>query len=399
MLAPDAGRDLRIDWLRGLALASIFVNHMPGNRFENWTTRNFGFSDAAEVFVLLAGVAAAFAFFNRFERGQQAAMSLKAARRSVTLYLAHVGSTVAAIALFLAAAVATSEHGYLELISVAPLIENPWIGLVGVVTGGSQLGFFNILPLYVMLLLALPGFLWLAVRDLRLLIAVSLAVYLAAQVLGLRMVGYPDEFAWFFNPFAWQLLFVSGLALGIMRLRGLSVPYHWAAYGLAVGYLVFSAVWMVASLGGHLTAGWVPGWIDTLHKSNLPPPRLLHVLALAYVLVHSRVWQHLTPVAKADPLFTRLGRHSLPVFVAGSLLSMVGYISLVYIGRSILWVDVLVTVLGLAGMWLVALAAEGRFAPLLAPLARRFGWMTSAPPATTRIELDDPRTSPTARRG
>ena len=68
----NSTRDWRIDWLRGLALVSIFVNHMPGNRLENWTTRNFGFSDAAEVFVLLAGVAAAFAYFKRFEAGQQA---------------------------------------------------------------------------------------------------------------------------------------------------------------------------------------------------------------------------------------------------------------------------------------------------------------------------------------
>ena len=63
------GRDHRIDWLRGIALVSIFINHMPGNRLENWTTRNFGFSDAAELFVLLAGMAAAFAFFPRMLKG------------------------------------------------------------------------------------------------------------------------------------------------------------------------------------------------------------------------------------------------------------------------------------------------------------------------------------------
>ena len=84
-----------------------------------------------------------------------------------------------------------------------------------------------------------------------------------------------------------------------MRLRGQWVPYHPAAFALAVAYIVFSAVWMIWSLGGHVTHGLLPGWMDTLHKSYLPPPRLLHVLALAYVLVHSRAWtalsKHLQP--------------------------------------------------------------------------------------------------------
>ena len=77
-------RDHRIDWLRGLALATIFINHMPGNRFEFWTPRNFGFSDSAEVFVLLAGVAlpSALAFFKRFENGSGIPATAKAIRRA-----------------------------------------------------------------------------------------------------------------------------------------------------------------------------------------------------------------------------------------------------------------------------------------------------------------------------
>ena len=102
--AASSSRDHRIDWLRGIALISIFINHMPGNRFENWTTRNFGFSDAAELFVLLAGVAAAFAFFRRFERGEHAGVAMKALRRAFVLYGAHLASTLAAVSVFAGAA-------------------------------------------------------------------------------------------------------------------------------------------------------------------------------------------------------------------------------------------------------------------------------------------------------
>jgi hypothetical protein len=350
-------RDWRIDWLRGLALVSIFINHMPGNRLENWTTRNFGFSDAAEVFVLLAGVAAAFAYFKRFEAGQQAETSRKALRRAVTRYGAHVASTLAAIVLFATVASFMENPGYLDLIGIAPLFMEPWPGLIGIMTGGYQLGYFNILPLYIVLLATLPVYMWLAKRDVRLMLGVSLALYVTAQVYRWELPNYPTGGGWYFNPFLWQLIFAIGLALGIMRLRGQWVAYHPAAYALALAYIVFSAVWMIWSLGGHVTHGLLPGWTDTLHKSFLPPPRLLHVLALGYLLVHTRAWQALSRLATADPVLTILGRNSLPVFVAGSLASMVGYIVLVETGTDIA-VELALTVLGIGVMWLAAVFSE-----------------------------------------
>jgi hypothetical protein len=354
---PSMTRDWRIDWLRGLALVSIFVNHMPGNRLENWTTRNFGFSDAAEVFVLLAGVAAAFAYFKRFEAGQARWSSWKAVRRAGTLYGAHILSTLAAIVLFATVATVMGNPDYLDLIGVAPLFADPWPGLIGIMTGGYQLGFFNILPLYILLLAALPAYMWLAKRDVRLMLAVSFAIYLLAQTLEWSMPNFPEGGGWFFNPFLWQLIFAIGLSLGIMRLRGQWVSYHPVAFALALAYIGFSAVWMIWSLGGHVTHGLLPGWMDTLHKSYLPPPRLLHVLALAYVLVHSRAWAALSKISAADPVLTRLGRNSLPAFVSGSLASMVGYITLVHTGSD-LALELALTAAGISVMWVAAYLSE-----------------------------------------
>ena len=351
-----SGRDHRIDWLRGFALISIFINHMPGNRFENWTTRNFGFSDAAEMFVLLAGIAAAFAFFPRVLRGDNAGAGLKAVKRAGVLYGAHLVSTLAAVAVFAGAAWLLDNSEILELIGIAPILAEPLSGIAGILLGGHQLGYFNLLPLYVFLILLLPGYLWLAARDLRLMLGATLAMYLAAHLLPIEMPNYPTGAGWFFNPFAWQLIFAIGIALGILRLRGQSIGWHPVVGALAAAYMLFSAIWMVASLGGRISFDLLPMWVDTLHKSALPASRLLHVLALAYLLVHSPLWARMERLQPGNPL-TLMGRNSLPVFVAGSLLSMLGYITLVHTG-SVLWLEVVLTLGGVALMTGLAVVLE-----------------------------------------
>src|ERR1700736_4815443 len=63
MLLPKPGtRDLRLDLFRGLALWLIFLDHIP-SYIVNWITiRNYGFSDAAEIFVFISGYTAAFVY-------------------------------------------------------------------------------------------------------------------------------------------------------------------------------------------------------------------------------------------------------------------------------------------------------------------------------------------------
>ena len=50
-----ADRDLRIDACRGIALWCIFLDHIPNNIGSWLTLRNYGFSDAAEVFMFVSG--------------------------------------------------------------------------------------------------------------------------------------------------------------------------------------------------------------------------------------------------------------------------------------------------------------------------------------------------------
>lgn len=388
--AVQSKRDHRIDWLRGFALVSIFINHMPGNRLENWTTRNFGFSDAAELFVLLAGVAAAFAFFPRFERGDHAGVAIKAVRRAGVLYGAHLASTLAAVCVFGMAAWLLQNSEVFELIGVGPVFTDPVAVIFGILSGGFQLGYFNILPLYVFLILMVPGLMWLAAKDLRLMLAVSFSVYLAAHLLPIQMPNFPTDGGWFFNPFAWQLIFSIGIALGVLKLRGKGIGWNPVAGGVAALYVLFGAVWMARDMGGRISFDLLPMWMDTLHKSMLPASRLLHILALSYLLVHSPLWTWMARISPRNFL-TRLGRNSLPVFVQGSLLSMVGYITLVHTG-SVLWLELALTVVGVLAMTGLAVAIEGGV------FAR---WRLAALAivrATAGMKLEDEHTTPVTRR-
>src|SRR5215211_6924304 len=157
--ATPSRRDHRVDFLRGLALAIIFINHVPGNFYEKLTPKNFGFSDAAEVFVILAGFASAYAYFSRFERGEVWEAARKAWRRAGVLYVSHVVTTVAAVALFCFASLYFVRPGYLSdtivYMDIKPLMDDAVRGFIGLITLGHQLGYFNILPMYMALLLML----------------------------------------------------------------------------------------------------------------------------------------------------------------------------------------------------------------------------------------------------
>lgn len=354
---PRRARDHRIDLLRGLALAVIFVNHMPGHWMGQWTPRNFGFSDAAEMFVLLAGFAAAMAYAGPFRAGDYLAIAAKAVRRAGVLYAAHIATTLAACALFWWATRTFADPAELDLIGVAPLVSNPSSSLPALLVGGFQLSYFNILPLYVVLLLSLPLMLWLAARDLRLLALASGTTWLAAGISGFNLPSAADLDSWFFNPLAWQALFALGLAIGIRVGRGETVvPYHPALYAAAASYLAFAAWWRTSGPGGDLAEDVLPYWVGSLQKPNLPLARLAHVASLSYVVCHSRAWRWLARTPR-DFVLVRMGRNSLPVFMLGSLLSMTGWLIMTETHENMM-IETAVAIAGIALMAGLAIVVE-----------------------------------------
>src|SRR6266853_6357698 len=89
-----------IDFWRGFALLTIFIDHVPENIFRYGTQGNFGFSDAAELFVFLSGASVALAYGSRFFRGETVAAIPAVFRRAFTLYWVQVLTSLLIIALF-----------------------------------------------------------------------------------------------------------------------------------------------------------------------------------------------------------------------------------------------------------------------------------------------------------
>ncbi|MCA3454710.1 MAG: OpgC domain-containing protein, partial [Rhodobacter sp.] len=160
--AARAQRDLRLDVFRGLALVMIFINHVPGTVYENYTNRNFGLSDAAEGFVLMSGVAAGLAYSPLFRKAPWWPGIGRVWSRVWTLYLVHLFMTAWALAIAAGAALWLGTSHGLRVNEVQVLLREPLGFLVGVPLLTHQLGYVNILPMYAVMLFAAPAMLWLA---------------------------------------------------------------------------------------------------------------------------------------------------------------------------------------------------------------------------------------------
>ncbi len=313
-------RILGIDFWRGIALATIFVNHVPGNLLEPFTHKNFGFSDASELFVLLAGVAAALVYLPSFEvAGARLRAAVRIWLRAFHLYSIHLLVLLICAAIVAYASLTLNDPRMLEALKLDVLLNDPAHALIGIATLGLQPAYLDILPLYVALLVAAPVLLLLMGWSRALALALSFALYLATWGFDLRLPTYPAQGSWFFNPLAWQFLFAVGLYAGSTIRRGEHLPGSpWliAAAGL---YLSGSLVWMVS--GYYFDGGSLPRILWDFDKGNLSMPRLLHILALAYLVSRLPLERWIRAARVARPLIL-MGQQALPVFALGTVLAI-----------------------------------------------------------------------------
>ncbi|MCM5554893.1 OpgC family protein [Pleomorphomonas sp. NRK KF1] len=330
-IKPLGKRDHRIDILRALALLSIFINHIPGNVLEPFTHKNFGLSDSAEAFVLLAGVASAFAYFPRFAAGAIALPLAKIAKRVVVLYVAHLASLMVGLGIF---CIGLQQWGMPILdipLNIDTIFAQPTKAFIGIPLMTQQIGYHNILPLYVCLLIFLPVLMAVArFFGLGAMLFTSVAIYAAAHVFGLNMPAYPGNGGWFFNPITWQLIFGVGFFVGVRVLRGQTpVPYYRPLWWLALAYLVATCIYHRYNLYGTIpSVSWLPHNFQVNEKPWVALPRLLHILSLAYVIGHSRLIMGWLGRLSPDGVLSRIGRNSLPVFWLGTALSVVGQVTM-----------------------------------------------------------------------
>jgi len=318
------GRIDGIDFWRGFALLTIFINHVPDNILSNVTHKNFGFSDAAEAFVFLSGMSVALAYGSYFFRGETGGGIRAVLRRAFKLYWVQILLSFLVIMLFAAAAFLMDEDELTDDEDRQLVVAHPARGILGILAMGHQLDFINILPLYVVLLLATPAFLWLARRNGWLMLAASAALYAVARIFDLNLPTWPLEGTWFFNPFAWQLLFVSGLFIG-SRIRNEDIPYDRRVFVVCVAMLVVSLVLMTKGFG------YAPVLWDNFgqaldhSKTDLGLVRLAHFFALAYVVYYSGLTRLMPAIFVFKPV-ALMGRFSLPVFATGCVLAAISQV-------------------------------------------------------------------------
>ena len=205
-------RDPRLDFFRGAALFIIFIAHTRGTWLWDFIPARFGLSDAAHLFVFCSGYAAAIAFGGTFDRHGFFAGTARIALRCAQLFAVHVCLFLALAALAVAAS--TPDVDYVDLLGLAGFFEEPRRALAGLLTLGYVPPYLDILPLYMLVLAMVPAAMLLARLHPLAPPAAAVSLYAAAWLWNLNLPADPmTGRVWYFDPFAWQLVFFTGFAL------------------------------------------------------------------------------------------------------------------------------------------------------------------------------------------
>ena len=385
-------RDPRLDFFRGIAMFVIFVAHVPSDWWALWIPARFGFSDATETFVFCSGMASALAFASVFDRHGWTMGVARVGHRVWQVYWSHIALFLAVLLLVLALSQAVPKN-YAIALNLGHFLDKTAITLPGLMTLTYVPNYFDILPMYLVILALIPVVMGLSRLSPWAVAAFCLTLYVFANpwLVGLREAvpspGPAREYwslfgtvftsdlpaepwsnrAWFFNPFGWQLVFFTGFAL--MRgwipappVKGwlvalaavfvvVCVPYAWSPWNSVVPFLQDFAA------SNRDTAALVQPFAE---KTDFGPLRYVHFLATAYLAwvavgpMGARLsdWGRLTVVVD---VIRKVGQQSLAVFLASLFLAQFAGFVLDQWGRS--WTTTgIVTLAGFAALIAVAYA-------------------------------------------
>jgi hypothetical protein len=317
-----SGRDLRIDVCRGIALWWIFLDHVPNNIGSWLTPRNYGFCDAAEIFMFISGVTCALAYGRARQREGWGGMIGRSLRRGWDIYTAFLVLTLAcAILVYLAGSDQLTDESNTRV-----LLEHPGATLAHAAILQYRAVNTDVLPVFVIYHVSFAPLLWLLLRAPNATLGASLLLYVLVHIFGWSVPAWPNG-VWFFNPLAWQLLIVLGAWCVTEREKIRPWATSRPVLILAVLYLVFSLVLALsAGIKPLVPQAWT-NLLFPLDKSNLSPFRLMHFLALAIVVLWfvPQDWRGLsTPVMRCARC---CGENSLPIYCLGVLLALASHLT------------------------------------------------------------------------
>lgn len=327
-LPKKSTRDLRIDFLRGLAMMCVIVDHSKRTSLLSWFSyERFWVVTAAEVFVALSGVVLGMVYGPRLLRDGKLAVIRGLGRRALTLYISFVAVTLSILALSLAGIDVSSMTAWdpgavtwfydprsmdaADWRDLALLRYGPWA--------------FEIVGLYVWFVLAAgPCLIVLRRIGWQALLALSWVVYLASRAVPVQLTG--AEFETVFPLLTWQLLFVHGLTIGYHR-DEISAFLARGPKLLPIIVGSVSATFMAFALSNPAVNG--PAW---LHWGVVSPPHFVAMydrffalselgigrvlnLAVALPFGYGLVCWSWSVASRFQKLFVTLGQGSLGAFV------------------------------------------------------------------------------------
>lgn len=385
-------RDPRLDFYRGIAMFIILFAHTPGNFFTSWIPARWGFSDATEIFVFCSGMASAIAFGRTFDRAGWALGTARVGYRIWQVYWAHIGMffTIAMLMAFWNS-FEIFERNYIGQLNLIPFFEGVVRKGVEVSSTADQLiglftltyvpNYFDILPMYMAILLMMPVVMALSRINVWLMFAVIATVWLFAQDRILAGFGaehlainFPAEpwskREWFFNPFGWQLVFFTGFAF--MRGWIPAPPVKAWLIGVAlvivllniplsnIGVRAVNREWFGLVMDGNPVIDWRRANQVLITKSDFGILRYVHFLSLAYLFwvlageggsrliakgsgAVSRLWDQVVRV------IMKVGQQSLAVFVFSMVFARISGFTMDQIGRDT-WTVVAVNLVGVSAL-------------------------------------------------
>jgi len=369
--ARTSVRDPRLDFFRGLAMFIILIAHIPGNWVTLWIPARFGFSDATEIFVFCSGMASAIAFGKVFRDRGWSMGAARVALRCWQVYWAHICLFLAVAAtMALLNATGAFPRDYVGQLNLHPFFDDTAVNLVGLVTLTYVPNYFDILPMYLIILVMLPAFVGLARLNVSAALSAVVGVWLLAQTGLLALPAEPwSDREWFFNPFGWQLVFFTGFALMSGWLPAPPVDRRLVVLSAAIVLMILPLahypIYRDVEPLGQSRAALAP----LIGKTDFGILRYVHFLALAYLawVAVGPVGSRLVPPAgdriaerswrTGLALILKVGQQSLAVFIVSMYLARLLGVVLDVAGRTHLTMA-LVNIGGMGVLVAVAFCAE-----------------------------------------
>lgn len=301
----------------------IFLNHIPNNVVSWISSRNYGFSDATEIFVFISGYSVLLAYGMTMQRQGFLLGTAQIWKRAWQIYIAHIFLFV----VFVAQIAYLSDRynqALAEEMNIGEFFEAPQMLMLQALMLKFKPVNMDVLPMYIALMLAFPPVLWGLNRWPNRVLAASFLLWFTVQFTHWNLPAYPGG-AWFFNPFAWQFLFVLGAWCALKRH---ATPWRRVPVRLVAAFCVLYLIWAFLIVLTWLYPPWnayMPQWLSRLiypiDKTELDLLRLLHFLCMAYLVVLAVDPQAGFLRWQVSRMLIWCGNQSLHVFCAGIFLS------------------------------------------------------------------------------